>query len=359
MKTHWTLGPALLLASGCQLFSPSLDVDREEAGEQLDLAETEIRDGVLQDALERLVAVREVEGLDPDMRARDEELLEEATALRLAELDSSEDLEELYDQELPNHLRARAGILAAERMLREGRRVSAFKMIKKVDKALPSHPERVLAGDVVARAGLDLIRDERRYWLLFRYRTRGIQALEYLVLHYPLDPRCPEAYFALSETYERTGDLDLALERAEDLVLYHPADAVAVAAEARLPYLRLSRLERTDFDRGELLLAHDELQLWLERHAGHELEPWVRTLERECQERLVENDLYLAGYYERTKTPYGTRLHAERALETARGADLEDERADAEGLLERVSEIPSATGAPTEPDHEVPDPARP
>ena len=190
MKRALVLVVALALAPGCRsLFSGSSDIDRETAYQELDRAEDEIQDGALQDALERLVGVREVEGLDPDVRVRDEDLLEQATNKRIAELDTAKELEELYDQELPPRLRARAGVLAAERLLAEGRRVSAFKMIKKVDKAVPAHPERVVAGDVVARAGLSLIRDEGRYFLLFRYRTRGIQALEYLVLNYPLDPR--------------------------------------------------------------------------------------------------------------------------------------------------------------------------
>ncbi len=338
------------LATGCRsLFGGGPDFDPQEAGAQLDLAEREMQEGVLQQALERLVAVREVDGLDPDTRARDEELLEQATVRRIEELDSAEELQELYDQELPARLRARAGVLAAERMLLEDRRVAAFKMIKEVDQELPSHPERVLAGDVLARAGLSLIRDPRRYYLLFRYRTRGIQALEYLVVHYPLDSRCAEAYYVLSETYERMSELDLALERSEDLVVYHPGSGYAPAAEARVPYLRLLRLERVDFDRGQLLRAHEEIQTWLGRHPGHELEPWVRELAARCQERLVKNDLYLAHYYERIETPYGARLHAERALETAGTAGLESERQDAAELLEAFPATPAAEVAPEPP----------
>lgn len=361
MRRALVLGLGLALASGCRSLFSGSDIDRETAYQELDRAEGEMQNGALQDALERLVGVREVEGLDPDVRARDEDLLEEATQRRIAELDTAKELEELYDQELPPRLRARAGVLAADRLLADGRRVSAFKMIKKVDKAIPSHPERVLAGDVVARAGLSLIRDEGRYFLLFRYRTRGVQALEYLVLHYPLDPRCPEAYYALSEVYEQTGELDLAIERAEDLVLYHPNDPYAVAGEARLPYLRLLSLDRIDLDRNELLHAHDEIRSWLERHRGHELEPWVLTLAEECRKRLTENDLVLARYYERTETPYGTRLHAERARASARGGGLEREEEEAAALLARVPESPQPTEAPSQapgPD-DVGEPERP
>ncbi len=333
--------------AGCRSGS-SGDVDSASAGEQLGLAQEDIEAGILQRALERLIAVREVDGLDPDVRARQEELLEEATRRRFAELEGSDSsaLEELYEESLPERLRARAGILAAERMLSEGRRVSAFKMIKKVDQALPSHPERVLAGDVLARAGLSLIRDDGRYYLLFRYRSRGIQALEYLVVNYPLDPHCPESYYALSETYEKTDDLDLAIERSEDLFLYHPLNPFAIAAGVRLPYLRMKRLQRNDYDRSELLRAHQELAAWLERNPDHELADWGRELERECRTRLVESDLILARYYRRIRTPEGVRVHAERALSTAREAGFESQAAEAQELLEGVSAAPPAGTVP-------------
>lgn len=326
------------------------DIDRQNARENIDLAEQDIQSGVLQRALERLVAVREVHGLDPDVRAREEELLEHATRRRLDELKNSdsEELEQLYAEPLPERLKAQAGILAAERMLAEGARVSAYKMIKKVDQALPSHPERVLAGDLLARAGLSLIRDPGRYYLLLRYRTRGIQALEYLVVNYPLDPHCPEAYHALSETYEKTGELDLAIERTADLLLYHPHSPFAVADGLRLPYLRMKRMPRDDYDRAELWLTHQELQTWLERHPDHELADWGRELVRECQARLVASDLALARYHERTRCPFGAELHAERALRTARDAGLEEQAREAEGLLRRSSPPDGRAGPPAD-----------
>lgn len=323
------------------------DVDRASAEEQLDLAEQDIQEGLLQRALARLIAVREVRGLDPDVRVREEELLEEVARRRMAELEDSGsgEMEDLYREDLPERLKARAGILTAEQLLNEGRRVAAYKMIKKVDQALPSHPERVLAGDVLARAGLALIDDDDRYYLFFRYRTRGIQALEYLVLHYPLDPHCPQAYQELSRTYEESGDLDLALERCEDLLLYHPRSAEAVVAGVRIAYLRLKRLPRDDLDRGELLLAHQELLLWLERHPEHELAGWARELVLLAQSRLVRSDLVLARYYERTHEPEGTRIHAERALRAARDAGLEAEESEAQAFLERVgAAVPEPAG---------------
>lgn len=329
--------PCLALAaalSACRSH-PFGKIDPANGGTHIDQAEADVRAGNYARALERLAEVHEVEGLEPDLRAREQRLIDEAARAQFAELAGApaEELEDLFDSDLPESIRARAGILAAERMLAEDRRISAYRQVKKVDQALPGHPERVLAGDVLARAGLSLIQDDGRYNLLFHYRPRGVQALEYMVLHHPLEPRCPQAYYALSEVYERDGDFDQAIERSEDLLLYHPDSPYTVAASARLPYLRLCRLGRDDYDRGELLRARVELAAWLERHPGHELAGWAADVMRECQARLVRSDLYLAGYYERTRAPAGQRLHAERARADALEAGLAEEAALAQRYL--------------------------
>jgi hypothetical protein len=331
----------VLALAGCRSH-PFGEIEREQGGAQLDQAEADLGAGDHARALQRLEAVHQVSGLDPDLRVREERLIDEAARARFAELAEGpiEELEELFHSELPERVRARAGILAAERMLAEDRRISAVRQIKKVDQELSGHAERVLAGDVLARAGLSLIEDDGRYNLLFHYRPRGVQALEYLVLHYPLEPRCAQAYFELSEVYEHDGDFDEAIDRSQDLLLYHPESLYAPAASARLPYLRLCRLGRDDYDRNELLRARAELATWLERYPAHELAGWVRDLVRECQTRLVRSDLYLAGYYERTRAPVGQRIHAERARALALEVGLEDEGEAAQRLLAPVARVP-------------------
>lgn len=332
----------LLLGAGCRSH-PFGKIDRGNSGVQLDQAEADVRSGAYARALERLAEVHQVAGLEPDQRVREERLIDEAARGRfeqLAEAPAAE-LDDLFDSELPARIRARAGIQAAERMLAEDRRISAVRQVKKVDQVLPGHPERVRAGDVLARAGLALIQDERRYNLLFHYRPRGVQALEYLVLRYPREPRCPQAYSALSEVYERDGDFDQAIARCEDLLLYHPNSPYSVAARGRLPYLRLCRLQRDDYDRAELLRARGELLAWLELYPGHELSDWVRSLVLECQARLVRSDLYLANYYERTHTPAGQELHAARAQALALESGLPEEAAAALRFLP-----PDARGEP-------------
>lgn len=344
MRFSTTWLAVLLLAPACRSH-PFGKIERENSAEHLALAEADVRSGEYGRALERLGEVHEVENLDPDLRQREERLIDEAARAQFERLaDASVDeLDEIYDSKLPARVRARAGILAAERMLAEDRRISAYRQVKKVDQDLPGHPERVRGGDLLARAGLSLIRDDGRYNLLFRYRSRGVQALEYMVLHYPLEPRCAEAYSELSAVYEDGGDFDEAIQRCQDLLLYHPNSPYAVAARARLPYLRLCRLTRDDYDRGELLRARAELREWLERYPGHELAAWVSELMHECQTRLVRNDLYLAGYYERVEEPAGQRLHARRAQALALEAGLVAEAEQAQRLLAAVGaeELPS------------------
>jgi len=332
------------LLLGCRS-SKGIKLEAEDAARRVAEAERELQSGDSGKALSHLSEVRSAEELDPDLRERNERLIDEAARQRFAELADapSGELEELFEEaELPDRIRARAGILAAERMLAEDSRISSFRMVKKVDEAIPAHVERALAGDVVARAGLSLVRDDRRYNLLFHYRARGIQALEYLIVNYPLEPRCPEAYYALSEVYEKENELDLAIERSEDLLLYHPGSAHAVAASARLPYLRLLRLGRDDYDRSELLRAQSEIALWLSSNPGHELASWVHSLESECRTRIVRSDLILARYYARVDSAYGARLHAARARTLAIEGGLDREAKDAEEILARFPEAPSA-----------------
>lgn len=342
MRIHVVAWALLLAALGCR--SPYGRIERDDVGAHLDRIAADVQAGAFQEALDHLEAVHAVGGLEPDLRVREERLIDEAAEGRFSELDAgpSAPLEDLFSSELPERVRARAGVLAAERLIDEDRRVAAYRMVKRVDDDLPGHLERVRAGDVLARAGLSLIADDRRYNLLFRYRARGLQVLEYLVIRYPLEPRCAEAFYALSQAYERAGDFDDAIARTEDLLLYHPESPYSVAASARLPYLRLARLQRDDFDRGELLRARAELEAWLARHPGHELVPWVSELGRECAARLVRSDLYLAGFYAKTQVPPGQRLHAERALSVAREAGLQEEAQEAEGLLSTLPPAPAA-----------------
>ncbi|MEM7308537.1 MAG: hypothetical protein AAF682_17780 [Planctomycetota bacterium] len=345
--------PLLLLLAplaGCQgLFRdkgpyPISEAERENSAAYVDIAAQEIEEGKLSRALDRLVAVRDIENLPPEVRLRSEELIDRCASLLLARSEGDlDDLDDLWQMELSPRMRARAGVRYAERLYEEGHRVDAFKQVRDLENELPNHSEGARAGEVLARTGLDLIRDPGRYWVILRYRTRGIAALEYLVLTYPLDPTCPEAYAALARAYEESEDLDYAIDRHEYLLLYHPSSPQAVVSEATIPRLRLDQLDGDDFDRGELIRAQGEIESWLARHGGHELYPEVDATLLRCRRMLADNDLYLSRYYRRIGNDFGARVHAERALVEAGSAGAQDREEQAQRLLDA---LPPAEEAP-------------
>ena len=344
-----TLIATLLFLPSCALLGSDLEaIDRDSAGANVERAREEIAAGEQLLAVRRLIAVRDILGITPEERRAAEDLLRTTVVGMLdasrADDDGLEDLERLYELELPSTLRATAGIYAAERLFAEGHPVKAWKRIREVDRKLPDHGARTLAGEVLGTIGLWLIQSDESYYLLFDYRERGVSALEYLILQYPLSSACSQAYVELSRRYEEDDDLDYAIERLEDLLLYHPGSEFATAAEARLPYLRMERLSRDDYDRSQLLQAAAEVDRWLARYPGHELEPWVLELFRESRRRLAESDLGLARYYRRIDHPFGVRIHATRALALAEAGEVESAVAEARALLAElpVEEQPPA-----------------
>ena len=292
-------------------------------------SEADVQAGRFGEALTRVTAVQGERNLAPELRNRSDALadravdgLDRAGAAR----PRASELEELARLDLPLRQRSRLTVLAARAHLDEGGRIQAFKLLRDFEENNPGHPERAGASEVVAEAGFSLIADDGRYGLFRRYRSRGIGALELLVVRYPSHPRCAEAYEALANAYVDRGDLDLAIARLEDLLLYHPRDPRAPGAEARLPRIRMERVARDDYDRSELERARDELSAWLERFEGlgdgtdpilAELTATVRADLARCQLRLANNDLIVARYHRRIDQPFGVRQHAARALDLA------------------------------------------
>jgi hypothetical protein len=339
------LGPL----AGCRTVSgwfdrselPISGVERDNAAEHVAEAETEIERGDLGGALERLIALRGVQNLQPEVRLQSEGLLERATSQLLAEgADDLDLLESLWELDLSPRMRARAGIRYAERLYEVDHRVKAWKQVRDVEHAIPNHTERSRAGVVLARVGLDLIEDSGHYLLVMSYDARGAAALEFLVLNYPLDPGCDQAYAALARYYEREGELELAIARNEDLFTYRQRSELAVHALAEIPRLRLKLIDEPDHDRGEILRALGEARAWLERHPEHPLLAEVQDTERACRRALARSDLVLGRYYDRIDNEFGARLHAGRAVVEARDAGAESLAAEAQALLDDLGPPP-------------------
>jgi hypothetical protein len=246
-------------------------------------------------------------------------------------------------------MRARAGIRLAERLYETGHPVKSYKQVKDVEESLPNHAERARAGAVLAKAGLDLIANQGHYFLFLSYSARGSAALEFLVLTYPLDPACDRAYAALAHYYERIGELELAIARDQDMILYRPRSPLAVIAAAEIPRLRLELIDAPDHDRGELLLAKSETRAWLDRHPDHPLAAEVRALDDRCRRRLAESDLVLSRYYRRIDNAFGARMHAERAAAEALSGGADELVREAEAILAGLGPAPAeASAAPAE-----------
>jgi len=343
---------ALALAACSSLGSGYGDVERSEAPAVLADAEARLAAGETVPALHRLVSLHRVQGLAPDLRGRVEARLTEVTERAIAERTGPEhdpdELVDVYKLELPARLKALAGVRAAEQYLLQGRRVKAYRTIRKVEERVPAHYERALAADVLWGAGSSLCADGGRYGLFLSFRARGVEALEFLVLNYPSSPHCAAAYETLARIYEDRRDYDAAIERYEDLLVYHLSSPEAVRGEARLPWLRLRRLTQDDYDRGQLLLAAAELRRWRERHEGAsgdpELEAWVRDVEVTAGARLAASDLSLARYYARIDNAFGARSHAERARVEAEGVGAEDLARAARDLLAELGPAPATMG---------------
>ncbi len=346
------LAVCLVLAGCAGLSSDSAPDSPEELPSWLDRARADALDGKTEEALARLRSAREVEGLSSEQRSEVDALLEEVAAQRIRELDASSEgaseLEDMLSLGLPGPLAVTAGISAARKYLEAGRPNKSFKILKEVEQKYPTHHERRAAGEILVEAGLRMAAESPGFLGFFSLNDEGVEALEWLVVTYPAEPRCDQAYFRLAELYAADREFTLATMRYEELVEQCYKSPLRVEAEARIPRMRLQGLESPEYDRRELLLARKELDDWLAANAGHELEPRVRLDQADCLRRLAISDQVIARFYQRIGQAFGTRLHAQRALETARTIGDEQLVASSQRLLVAAAELAREGEAGTE-----------
>ncbi len=343
---------ALLATASCRsadtyFFGPEKTEDPAAVPGVLDQAEAEAAAGDLKYALNLALGTRAALGQTPEMRDRVERTVERIAALRIDQLaeegTNPKALEKMLDYDLPRQLAVSAGISAARLWYAKGKYDRAFRRIRDLDTQYPAHHERIAAGEILTDVGFTLLEARPTFFGLFGGPKRAIPSLEYLVLRYPSAPRCDDAYAELARLYLEDRDYRTARQRYEDLLLYHPESELSIYAEAQVPRLRMISLKSPEYDRRELVLALGELERWLERHPGHELEPEVRLDLADCLLRLAESDFAIARFYVEIEEEPGAVLHGERALEFARRA--RDDRL--VGRLERFLEgLPPATGVP-------------
>lgn len=337
------LACALVFALGCR--GPELprsgEVPRsltaEEVPSALERAREDLALGRTAVALEWMVRAGEIKGLPVETRNEVQALLERAAEARIEELERTaadpKELELFTRIQLPRHVAVAAGVAAARRYQELGKHVKVYETLRALDASFPMHHERAQAGTLLVESGLALSREDRRFLFFWRSRDDAYAALNYLTIEYPSEPRGDLAYARLAEMYEEDRRLGLAIAAHEDLILNHPGSPLRSYSEARIPHLRLVRIESPEYDRTALLEARRELGDWLARYREHELRPTVAADLVDVLRRLAESDLSIAAFYDRVGNTFGTRYHAQRARELALEAGDEGRVARAERLL--------------------------
>lgn len=319
-------------------------------------ARTDFEAGRTGDALDRMRSARDVEGLDVDTRDEVEGLVERYAAKRIEELSAPgadpAELAELAELDLPQQLAVSAGLLAARRYLEQDEPYDAYRTLQELESAFPRHHGRAEASSILVDAGLQLARSDGGWWL-WKDRDDGVAVLEFLVLTYPSERRCDEAFFELAKLYEQDREFALAIQRHEELIFSHIDSPLAAESQADIPRLRLTALESPEYDRRELIRARSELEAWLGAHPGHAHEPEVRLDYADCLARLVRSDLGIARFYQRVSQPYGARYHAARGLAVAREAGDSALASEAERLLAALPEVLELPGQVRSPGDEA------
>lgn len=324
-----------------------------EVPEAVAAARNDLEQGRTADALERMRSAREVEGLSVDLRDEVEGLMETCAATRIDELSQPgadpDELADLAQSDLPQQLSVSAAVLAARRYLADDESYDAYQVLKELETSFPRHHGRAEASEILVEAGLRLIRSGKGWWLWLE-RDEGIEVLEFVVLSYPSERRCDEAFFELGRAYEDDHEFELAIQRHEELIVSHLDSPLSVQSQAHIPRLRLRMLESPEYDRKDLLRARTEIEAWLAAHAGHALENEVRLDYADCLARLVRSDLGVARFYRRIDQPYGARFHALRARDVARTSADTDLIAECEKLLAAIPEVEALPGEIKQPD---------
>jgi len=340
--------PALLgvlVCSACKstegyFFGPQKTENPDDVPAAFERAAAAEEEGDYEEALEIALGTRAAVGASPELRDSVERNVEHYAALRIEQLEARGDdpdgLEDMLDYDLPRQLAVSAGLSAARILNDEDEHKDAFGLIREMDRQYPAHHERVATGELMSSIGFAMLEYEPRFFGLFGGPKKAIPPLEYLVLRYPSARRCDEAYAALAELYIADRDFSLARQRYEDLLIYHPDSPLAVPSEAQVPHLRLVALASPEYDRRGLVRALNELEVWLDRHADHELEPEVRLDLTDCLVRLARGDHSVALFYEEIEKYDGAYLHAERALRFAQRAGVEPLIEDLRAILARL-----------------------
>lgn len=277
--------------------------------------------------------------LDPNQRLAVRQLLERSAEELARRGTDPDDLEDLVEAELPARIAVPAGLRAARLHFDDRERIDSFAVMRRVDQLYPSHPYRQEAGDLLFELGESYRTDKGRRFFIFRYAARAPSVYEYLSAEYPTHDKTDDALFTLAGLYEGERQFDVAIEKHLELIVWAQTSDYRITSEAEIPRLRLADLDGPEYGRDELMRALEELELWIDSYGDHELRPQVDRTMVDCLQRLADNDLVVARFYERVSNPTGARQHAERGLAYAQRANNPDQIAEIFAFLEDVDEI--------------------
>lgn len=356
---------ALLASASCRSGPIAKEgaLDLDEVPAAIERARSTPVDSASDDELAEIVGSLLQAGRAPietDQRVAVNQLLDrtaEELSLRGTDLG---DLKDLSLTDLPARISVPAGLRAARMMLEQDDRSDAFRLIRKIDVRYPSHALRDEAGDLLYEVATSYRTDTRRRLFLFPYKTRAPAVYEYLSTEYPKHEKTDDALLELAEIYENDRIFDVAIDKHKELVLWAPDSEFRVASEAAIPRLRLEDLDGPEYGRDQLMRALDELDRWVERHGDHELRSDVDITRIDCLQRLADNDLVVAKFYRRVKSPTGARQHAERGLGFAiRSGNVEQQEEIREFLasVDEIERVEAPDSLPDAPSFDAFDPA--
>lgn len=347
---------ACALAAGCSstpIWSSYRLSDPLQVPAALEAARTDLEAGRTQEAYERVLAAREVQGLSVEVRDELERLAETCAARRVDELIAAggdpDDFDDLDLKQLPRQLAVTQALAVARYYVADDSPLKALKLLEELETAFPRHYGRTEACALLIDAGIALARSDGGWWL-WTDRDDGVQILEFVVLNYPGERRVDEAFYELAGAYEAEEEWGLAIQRHEELVVSHVDSPLALMSEARIPHLRLVWIESPEYDRKDLLRARKELENWLAAHPGEALASEVRLDLADCLERLVQSDFGVARFYQKVDQPFGARFHALRARDVARESGSAELVAEAEALLAQLPDVSTLPGERRPPD---------
>lgn len=141
----------------------------------------------------------------------------------------------------------------------------------------------------------------------------GVEALNYLVTHFPKSERADDAWKELAEAFAADGQLAAAADVYERLMREHPESEWADLASYKVAdaYRRQSR--SGPFDADPKLRAWSALQRYLARFPDGNFVAAAEAERAELESEIAERELAVADFYRSRGSEAGERLHLANA----------------------------------------------